>query len=418
MNNNMIPEKFRRQTHPIINKEIESSVKKQLHEDISIYDNGGIYKEVEAKLKELFPRKYILTTCNGTSALYTMFFGANIQRGDEVIVPAYTFFATALPLFQLGALPILADCGENGNIDPISIEKKITKNTKAVVVTHMWGIPCDMENISRLCKKHNILLLEDCSHAHGATIKDNVVGTTYSDAAAWSLQGKKLLTSGEGGFIATDYQIIFERAVLLGHFNKRAKKEVFDPNLKEFFVTGLGGNLRMHPLGAAILRPQLNHFKQQLEERRETARMMDNELMNIDGLAPVKFSSEYNPAWYAYPIIFDQEKFTIPINDFVEEYKKLGALEADIPGSTCPLNRFPLFMEPWKVLQDYTNFKDQMAVNNEGFPNADKFHSTMFKLPTWYGKDRKNIVKSHMSALKQLIIRYQRHKVDDKDEKL
>jgi len=166
MNNNMIPEKFRRQTHPIINKEIESSVKKQLHEDISIYDNGGIYKEVEAKLKELFPRKYILTTCNGTSALYTMFFGANIQRGDEVIVPAYTFFATASPLFQLGALPILADCGENGNIDPISIEKKITKNTKAVVVTHMWGIPCDMENISRLCKKHNILLLEDCSHAH------------------------------------------------------------------------------------------------------------------------------------------------------------------------------------------------------------------------------------------------------------
>jgi dTDP-4-amino-4,6-dideoxygalactose transaminase len=95
-----------------------------------------------------------------------------------MIVPNYTFFATATPLFILGAIPVLVDCQlKDGNIDPIKIEAAITSKTKAVIITHMWGIPCDMEEISLICKKHNILLLEDCSHAHGALYDDAVVGT-------------------------------------------------------------------------------------------------------------------------------------------------------------------------------------------------------------------------------------------------
>ncbi len=219
-----IPTKYQYFEHPQIDTDIRVSVLKQLEEDISIYDNGGIYKTLENALAKIFPTKYLLTVSNGTNALYSMFFGANIGYKDEVIVPAYTFFATATPLFQLGAVPILCDSEENGNISSKAVEKLITSKTKAVVITHMWGVPCDMDLLSKVCKKHNILLLEDCSHAHGATYKNHVVGTHYSDAAAWSMQGKKLITAGEGGLLATNNKEIFERAVLLGHFNKRAKK--------------------------------------------------------------------------------------------------------------------------------------------------------------------------------------------------
>jgi len=398
--NKIIPSKFRYFEHPKINIQLKKSVLKQLSTNISLYDNSGIYKEVEDKLAQIFPSKHILTVCNGTSALYTMYFAAGIRSGDEVLVPVYTFFATAMPLFQIGAVPILIDCRDDGNIDPKKIEEKISNNTKGVVITHMWGIPCDLKEISEICKKNNLLLMEDCSHAHGATYLNERVGTIYSDIAAWSLQGKKLLTSGEGGFIATNNQIFFEKAVLLGHFNKRAKKEVFSDDLKRYTTTGLGANLRMHPLGAAILRPQLSEFDKHLKERREVAKLLSKEVLKLDGLTPLPYSDLKDPAWYAFPIIFDSNKFTVSMDEFVRIVVSLGAEEVDIPGSTCPLNRFNIFKTPWEIFPEYEKFKDRLKLNGQEFVNADKFHSTMFKFPTWYGQERKKFAKYYLEALK------------------
>lgn len=404
----MIPKKFQTFQHPKVDSEIERSVIKQLHEAISIYDNKGIYSEIESKLKEIFPVKHLLTVCNGTSALLSMYFGAGIQPGDIILVPAYTFFATATPLFLLGAIPILIDAGIDGNISVEDLKRNITNDVKAVVITHMWGIPCDLDSISKICKERGILLLEDCSHAHGATFNGKVVGTDFSNAAAFSLQGKKLLTSGEGGFVATNSQEIFERAILLGHFNKRAKLDVSLDFFKEFCVTGVGGNLRMHPLGAAILRPQLNQFDKQLLERRETAKILREEIENIKGLSNIVYPHNSNPAWYAFPFIVDENYFSISVHELVDYLVSLGAVESDIPGSTRPLADYPLFIEPWKFYPSYSKYREILSQNKRKFPGAYAFHSRMIKFPTWYGQDRYKYVNYYLDALRSTVKKYKR----------
>lgn len=117
----MMKSKYCKFSHPIITDEIKDSVNRQLFEDISIYDNGGIYERLESTFKEIFDVENAIAVNSGTTALFSMFYGAGIGRGDEVIVPSYTFFATCSPLHQLGAELKFADCGDNGNVDPKSV---------------------------------------------------------------------------------------------------------------------------------------------------------------------------------------------------------------------------------------------------------------------------------------------------------
>ncbi len=119
-----------------------------------------------------------------------MYEGLGLGLDDEVICPTYTFFATVSPLMSTGSHPVFCDCRMDGNIDPDEIIRNITPKTKAVIVTHMWGIPCEMDVIQEICLQNNLALLEDCSHAHGASYGGKKVGT-FGTAAAWSLQGQK-----------------------------------------------------------------------------------------------------------------------------------------------------------------------------------------------------------------------------------
>src|SRR3989344_9387912 len=139
---------------PPITERTKKAVLKQLEESISIYDRSGIIERLEDKFAHYHGKNHALLTNSGTSALHSMFVGANLRGGDEVICPAYTFFATVTPLFFTGAIPVLADCKEDGNIDPDDIEKRITENTKGIIVTHMWGIPCDMDPILEIARKN------------------------------------------------------------------------------------------------------------------------------------------------------------------------------------------------------------------------------------------------------------------------
>ncbi|MXP56789.1 DegT/DnrJ/EryC1/StrS aminotransferase family protein [Pantoea sp. Mhis] len=390
--------------HPKINENIKNSVLNQLLENISIYDNGGIYERLEYEFKKKFYLKNAIAVNSGTTALFSMFYGSGITQGDEVIVPSYTFFATCAPLHQLGAELKFADCKDNGNIDPEKVESLITSKTKAVVITHMWGIPCDMDELIDICTRYNLLLLEDSSHAHGATWDGKMIGS-FTDGSAWSLQGKKILTSGEGGIFATKHRRIYERAVLLGHFNKRAKKEVFDVDLKDFAVTGTGFNLRMHPLAAAIVLPQISIFDKMMEEKRETALLLKKGIDNIDGLNLVHIPKKANPAWYAFPILFDETKFKVNLQDFVKKLNELGALEADIPNSTRPLNEYFLFHSPHKISQNYS---EKLRVNKKDFTNAIQFHNKMFKLDVWYGEERFNFIENYLFILNLVVDLYKK----------
>ena len=389
---------------PPITKRVEKEVLRQLHKSISIYDRSGIFKDFENSFAEYHKRKYALLCSSGTLSIHSMFVAADLKEGDEVICPAYTFFATVTPLLFTGARPVLCDCDENGNISPNEIEKKITKKTKAVIVTHMWGIPCDMERISRICKKNKLVLFEDCSHAHGARYKNKVVGS-FGDIAAWSLQGPKIVTGGEGGILVTDNKKFYFRALLLGHYNKRCKQEIPKKNpLYKYSVTGMGMKYRAHPLAVSVAYEMFKNLDGYLRVKRLFAKKMINELKKLPGISlpPVFFNKNIKPSWYGFVFQYKPEKLqNLSIDKFFEALQKEGLSEIDRPGSTAPINLFPLFQNPSKFFPVYKKYP--FSYKKGDFPKAEKFYQHTIKLPVWAFERDSEIVDLYISGIKKVI---------------
>src|ERR1035438_7796780 len=238
---------------PKVTIESERLVLSQLRSgELSIYDRSGVIRDFETMFGEIHGAQYVLVTSSGTAALHSAYYAIGLGPGDEVLCSTYTFFATVMPLFQLGALPVLVDCLEDGTFDCNAAEALITDRTRAIVVTHMWGLPCDMADVVSFCERHSLALVEDCSHAHGATWNRQKVGT-FGDAGAWSMQTKKIIAAGEGGATLAGSRIVYDRAQLLGHFNKRAIQEMDTAHEPyKYAATGLGLKYRAHPLGIAF----------------------------------------------------------------------------------------------------------------------------------------------------------------------
>ena len=390
---------------PRINKAIEKRVIRQLHESISIYDKSGVIDDFEKQFAKYHKRKYALLTSSGTAAIHSMFVGANLQPGDEIICPAYTFFATVTPLFFTGAIPVLCDSDESGNIDPDKIGKLINDRTRGLIVTHMWGIPCEMDKIDSLCKKYNLLLFEDCSHAHEAKYKGRLTGT-WGNASAWSLQGPKILSGGEGGILLTDNKEIYYRALLLGHYNKRCKQEIPKTHpLYKYAVTGMGLKLRAHPLAVAILIEQFRHLDKWLNQIRIFSKLMIERLKKLPGIHPPKISINVEPSWYAFVFQYDKKELGgLPIERFFEAIKAEGCLEADRPGSTYPLNLLPLFQDPSKLFPSY---KGRVKYKKGDFPVAERFFERAIKLPVWVNRNDTKLVNDYIDAIEKVVTNYQ-----------
>lgn len=215
--------------------------------------------QFEEKFKSFIGSSYSLTFCNGTSALDAILYAFNIGKGDEVIVTPLTFHSSVLPIVNAGANIIFADImPKTLCLDPASIVNNINKRTKAIIVVHLFGNVCQIDQIKKLCKTYNLILIEDCSHAHGATFKSCKVGS-FSDAAFFSLQGSKPISAGEGGIAVTDSKEIYSRMSYYGHFN-RSKKYFTEFGLKNV-LTGYGRKLRANPLGISMSLVDLSYIK-------------------------------------------------------------------------------------------------------------------------------------------------------------
>jgi len=390
---------------PVITDATKAAVLTQLDESISIYDRSGIIESLENKLAKYHDKKYALLTNSGTSALHSMYVGANFDSESEVICPAYTFYATVTPLFFTGAVPVLADCDADGNIDPKEIEKKITPRTKAVVITHMWGLPCDMDSILHITEKYGLKLFEDGSHAHGATYNGNKVGS-FGHASAFSLQAQKTLMGGEGGFLITDDEESFYRGLLLGHYNQRCRKEIPpEHNLYKFAVTGMGLKLRIHPLAAAIAQEQFNSLEEVLAGRREMAKVMADGLRGLPGIVlPRGDSTKRSSSWYAFVFQYDKEQLeNVPIEKLYDAFIAEGCTELDRPNSTAPLNYHPLFQNPEHLFMDY---KSKINYRQGDFPNAEQFYNRALKLPVWHNPNDLYLVHQYLKAFRKVIENY------------
>ncbi len=214
-------------------------------------------KKLEEEFADFIGVRYALAHNNGTSAGHAAFFALNIQPGDEVICPSFTYWASIVQVLPLGGVPVFCEMDPDTlNIDPVDIERKITSRTKAIVVVHMLGMPCEMTSIMRLARRHGIKVIEDASHAHGATYRGKMIGS-IGDVSSFSLQTSKLMVGGEGGLFCTNRREYYERAVALGHYERIRSLRKPWPRLAG---TGFGFKYRIHPLAAAIARRQLRRL--------------------------------------------------------------------------------------------------------------------------------------------------------------
>ncbi|HEX9153889.1 MAG TPA: DegT/DnrJ/EryC1/StrS family aminotransferase [Candidatus Saccharimonadales bacterium] len=367
-------------TWPHITQETKNAVLSELDKgEISIYNRSGIFEEFENAFAASLNRKYALVVNSGTAGLHTAMVASNFMPDDEVICPAYTFYATVSPIFQTGAVPILCDAAADGNIDAAKIEALVTPKTKAIMITHMWGMPCDMDAILAVCKKHNLLLIEDCSHAHGTKYKGAPIGS-HADIAVFSLQGQKIITGGEGGIVVTNNTEMYERSLLFGQYNKRCKQEIRkDSPYYEYAVTGFGLKLRAHPFAIAMANEQFSHLDEWHGAKHKNALYLTEKLSQYPELElPAVEHEGDEPSWYAYTFRVKPDALTIPTQDFCDKLIEAGIADADMPSSTCPLNMLRLFQNPALLFPGYAG---KTAYKVGDFPVAESFFNRAIKLP-------------------------------------
>jgi len=217
---------------------------------------GQNVTDFEAGIADYIGTQYCLTFNSGTSALHTALIAHDIGSGDEVIVPSFTFIATAnAPLF-VGARPVFADIEETTlGLSPESVAEKITTKTKAIIPVHYGGCPCRIMELREIADDHDLVLIEDAAEAFGASVNGNMVGT-YGDSAILSFCQNKVITTGEGGALVTDSRDVYEKAKLIHSHGRLETSDYFSSHESMDYIT-LGYNFRLSNITAALGLAQL-----------------------------------------------------------------------------------------------------------------------------------------------------------------
>ncbi len=335
-----------REVWPRLTPDLEACLLAQARNSVSIYDRSGVVQEFEDAFAAYVGVPRALATSSGTAALHSLYYGARIGPGDEVICCDYGFFATVTPLLQLGARPVFVDCSPDGTISVASAEAAITDSTRAIVITHMWGQPGQLDALRTLCDKRGLLLFEDCSHAHGARFAGQVVGS-FGDGAAWSLQAQKTIWAGEGGVLATGLPDLYERALLLGHFNLRALQEIpqSSPNFASAF-TGTGLKYRAHPLGLALALPQIKTVDQLVEDRQKSAAALIDALRSVPGIEVVQHGQPGTVhGYYALVALIDPAACGFDRQTFTAAMHAENIRTVSIPRQMNSMSQYPVFTQ-------------------------------------------------------------------------
>lgn len=239
--------------------------------DSTIYSGGKYVEEFEKNFASYCQTSYAIGINNGTSALHLAMLALGIGKGDEVIIPANTFIATAWGVTYAGATPVFVDCHPaTWEIDPAKIEEKITKRTKAIIGVHLYGQPFDIDAVRNIAKKHNLYLVEDAAQAHGALYKDTPVGG-FGEMACFSFYpGKNLGTYGEGGGITTNNIAYYEHLQSLRSHGSKVR----------YYHDEIGFNMRMGSIEAAVLDIKLKYLSSWNARRQEIALMYQQGITN------------------------------------------------------------------------------------------------------------------------------------------
>ena len=236
--------------------------------------------DFERKIAKKVGSKYCHCVCNGTAALKIALFALGVKPGDEIITQSFTFVATVEAILELGAKPIITEVDKSLNMDPIDLEKKITKKTKVIIPVHMAGVPAKMDEIMKIAKKHKIAVLEDSAQALGGTYKGKHLGT-IGNAGIYSLDIGKIITTGEGGLLVTDDEDLYHRA---REYSDHGHE--YNPNLPRGEDTRKiwGFNYKITELQGAVGLAQLKKLDFILKKQRGNKRRLKEKIKELESI--------------------------------------------------------------------------------------------------------------------------------------
>jgi dTDP-4-amino-4,6-dideoxygalactose transaminase len=250
-------------SRPVLGREEAEAVARVI--ESGMIAQGHVVEEFEHAYASYCGVKHAIATSNGTTALHAALLSAGIGPGDEVIVPSFTFIATATTVSMCGARPVFADVDDRTfTLDPASVEGLITSKTRAVVGVHLFGQPFDIPPLTSLCREHDLPLIEDAAQAHGSTFRGRKTGS-LGKLACFSFYATKNMTTGEGGMVTTDDADLAARIRLLINHGQKEK----------YLHTTLGYNYRMTDMGAAMGLVQLRKLDEMNAKRAANAKYLD-----------------------------------------------------------------------------------------------------------------------------------------------
>ena len=318
-----------------------------------VSSSGKYVSKFEEMFAEFCNTEIAITTSSGTSALHLSLLACDIGPGDEVIVPALTFIATANAVSYTGAKPVFVDSEyETWNIDPAAIERSITEKTKAILPVHLYGHPANMDPIIEIAKRYGLYVIEDAAEAHGAEYKGKKVGS-FGDLAIFSFYGNKIITTGEGGMIVTNNRNLADKTILLRDHGMQKGRRYWHPVL--------GYNYRMTNIQAALGVAQMEKIDPILIKKRQIAKIYSKNLKNIAGLSLSDEAEWARSAFWLYSILIDQDIFGITRDRLMQRLKEQGI-------DTRPL--FPVLHH------------QPIYANSQVMPVAEKLSSQGLSLPS------------------------------------
>jgi len=331
---------------------------------------GPKVAEFEEEFARCVGARYAVAVNSGTAALHTACFAAQIEKGDEAITTPITFAASANCVLYQGGTPVFADIKEDTlNIDPEEIKKKINQKTKALIPVDFTGLPVDLEEIQEIARKYNLIIIEDASHALGATYKGSKIGS-ISDMTIFSFHPVKHITTGEGGMITTNNKEYYERLKLFrthGITKDKNKMSKYDgPWYYE--MRELGYNYRLTDFQSALGLSQLKKMDRIIQQRREIAKKYNSEFKDM----PEIKIPQINPvdsklAWHIYMIQLNLERLKVNRKEIFE------ALKAENIGVN--VHYIPVHLQPY--------YQKTYNYHKGDFPKAENYYSRAITLPVF-----------------------------------
>jgi len=321
---------------------------------------GPFVDEFETELKSYFGINHATTVNSGTTALVAALKACGIGEGDEVIVPSFTFIATANVVKLVGAEPVFADIEDNTfGLDPESVRSKITEDTAGIIPVHVYGAPCAIHELQEIASENDLWLIEDAAEAFGATTDGELVGT-IGDISALSFCQNKILPTGEGGAIITDNSALAQKASQFGNHGRVEGDYFGSVGSGEYEI--VGSNYRMPDMVAAVGCAQLEKVDELIAQRQQVANRYLDGLADIDALTPHEPAAGCSHVYQLFTVLFDSKSDRMAAIDALSDAEISAKIYWD-----PPLHQTGVFAEG----------------NHDGLETTESISSRVLSLPMY-----------------------------------